>query len=155
MKGGRRVMAITRWRPFRDEVSIQDEMNRLFDDFFGHPFTRREWTEETWSPSVDVSETKDNVIVNAEIPGMSKDDIQVSVQDNILTLSGEKKQEKEEKNVGYHRIERSYGSFRRSFTLPTFVQTDKVKAAYKGGILKITLPKTEEVKLKEIPISVE
>jgi HSP20 family protein len=147
-------MAITRWRPFRDMVSIQDEMNRLFDDFFGRPLARPEW-EGTWSPSVDVSETKDNVIVNAEIPGMSKEDVKVTVQDNILTLSGEKKQEKEEKNGSYHRIERSYGSFRRSFTLPTFVQADKVKAAYKDGILKITLPKTEEVKSKEIPISIE
>ncbi|MFQ6003024.1 MAG: Hsp20/alpha crystallin family protein [Candidatus Zixiibacteriota bacterium] len=148
-------MAITRWRPFRDLLSIQDEMNRLFDDFFGRPVTRPTWTEEVWSPYVDVSETKDNVIVNAEIPGMSKDDVKVSVQDNVLTLSGEKKQEKEEKDANYHRIERSYGSFSRSFTLPTSVQPDKVKATYKNGILKITLPKTEEVKPKEIPISIE
>lgn len=148
-------MAITRWRPFRDLVSIQDEMNRLFDDFFGCPITRREWTEEAWSPSVDVSETKDNVIINAEIPGMNKEDVKVSVQDNVLTLSGERRQEKEEKNANYHRIERSDGSFSRSFTLPTPVQPDKVKATYKDGILKITLPKTEEVKPKEIPISVE
>jgi HSP20 family protein len=148
-------MAITRWRPFSDLLSIQDEMNRLFDDFFGHPITRREWTEEAWSPSVDVSETKDNVVINAEIPGMSKDDVKVSVQDNILTLSGERKQEKEEKNANYHRIERSYGLFFRSFTLPTPVQPDKVKATYKDGILKISLPKTEEVKPKEIPIIVE
>lgn len=147
-------MAITRWRPFRDIVSIQDEMNRLFDDFFGRPLTRPE-CEDAWSPSVDVSETKDNVIINAEIPGMSKEDVKVSVQDNVLTLSGERKQEKEEKNANYHRIERNYGSFRRSFTLPTPVQPDKVKATYKDGILRITLPKTEEVKPKEIPISVE
>ena len=150
-----RSMAITRWRPLRDLLSIQDEMNRLFDDFFGRPFTRREWTEEAWSPCVDVSGTKDNVIINAEIPGVSKEDVKVSVQDNILTLSGEKKQEKEEKNANYHQIERSCGSFRRSFTLPTPVQPDKVKATYKDGILRITLPKTEEVKPKEIPISVE
>ena len=148
-------MAITRWRPFRDLVSIQDEMNRLFDDFFGRPITRREWTEKVWSPCVDMSETKDNIIINAEIPGMNKEDVKVSVQDNALTLSGERKQEKEEKNADYHRIEGSYGSFSRSFTLPTPVQPDKVKATYKDGILKITLPKTEEVKPKEVPISVE
>jgi HSP20 family protein len=148
-------MAITRWRPFRDLLSIQDEMNRLFDDFFGHPFTRHEWTEEAWSPCVDMSETKDNIIINAEIPGMNKEDVKVSVQDNVLTLSGERKQEKEEKNANYHRIERSYGSFSRSFTLPTPVQSDKVKAIYKNGMLRITLPKTEEVKPKEIPISLE
>ena len=148
-------MAITRWRPFRDMVSIQDEMNRLFDDFFGRPVTRPSWAEEAWCPCVDMSETKDNVIIKAEIPGMSKEDVKVSAQDNVLTLTGEKKQEKEEKDANYHRIERSYGSFSRSFTLPTSVQPDKVKATYKDGILRITLPKTEEAKPKEIPISVE
>jgi HSP20 family protein len=154
-------MAITRWRPFRDVLSIQDEMNRLFDDFFGRspgsigPISKQEWTEGVWTPSVDVSESKDNVIINVEIPGMSKDDVKVSVQDNVLTLSGERKQEKEEKDTSYHRIERSYGSFSRSFTLPTSVQPDKVKASYKDGILKIVLPKSEEVKPKQILISVE
>jgi HSP20 family protein len=148
-------MAITRWRPFRDLVSIQDEMNRLFDDFFGRPVTRPEWTEGVWTPSVDVSETKDNVIINAEIPGMSKEDVKLSVQNNVLTLSGERKQEKEEKDANYHRIERSYGSFSRSFTLPASVKPDKVKATYKDGILKITLPKSEEAKPKQIPIGVE
>jgi HSP20 family protein len=154
-------MAITRWRPFRDVLSIQDEMNRLFDDFFGHsagsigPVTRQEWTEGVWTPSVDVSETKDNVIIKAEIPGMSKDEVKLSVENNVLTLSGERKQEKEEKDTNYHRIERSYGSFSRSFTLPTSVQPDKVKASYKDGILKIVLPKSEEVKPKQIPITVE
>ncbi len=148
-------MAITRWRPFKDLMSVQDEMNRLFDDFFGRPVTRPGWTEAAWCPCVDVSETKDNVIIKTELPGISKDDVKVSVQDNILTLSGEKKQEKEEKDANYHRMERSYGSFSRSFTLPTSVQPDKVKAAYKDGILRITLPKSEEVKAKQIPITVE
>ena len=89
-------MAITRWRPFRDLMSVQDELNRLFDDFFGRPVMRRDWTEAVWCPCVDVSETKDSVIINTEIPGMSKDEVKVSIQDNVLTLSGEKKQEKEE-----------------------------------------------------------
>lgn len=148
-------MAITRWRPFRDVLSIQDEMNRLFDDFFGRPVTKQEWTEGVWAPSVDVSESKDDVIIKAEIPGMSKDDVKVSVRDNVLILSGEKKQEREEKDANYHRIERSYGSFSRSFALPTSVKPDKVKASYKDGVLKITLPKSEEVKPKEIPISID
>jgi HSP20 family protein len=124
-------MAITRWRPLRDLVSMQDEMNRLFDDFFGRPLVRTEWIEEVWSPSVDVSEDKDNVIVKAEMPGMKK------------------------KDANYHRIERNYGSFSRSFTLPTSVKADKVKASYKDGMLNITLPKTEEAKPKEIPVSIE
>jgi HSP20 family protein len=148
-------MAITRWRPFRDMMTVQDEMNRLFDDFFGRPVMRRDWAEAAWCPCVDVSETKDSVVINTEIPGMSKDDVKVSIQDNVLTLSGEKKQEKEEKDANYHRMERSYGSFSRSFTLPTSVKADKVKATYKDGILRIALPKSEEVKPKQIPIAVE
>jgi HSP20 family protein len=148
-------MAITRWRPFRDMVSIQDEMNKLFDDFFGRPLVRTEWTEGVWTPSVDVSEDKDNVIIKAEMPGMNKDDVKISVQDGVITLRGEKKQETEEKDKNYHRIERSYGSFCRSFQLPTTVKTEKIKASYKEGVLSVTLPKTEEVKPKEIPISIE
>jgi HSP20 family protein len=148
-------MGITRWRPLRDLVSMQEEMNRLFDDFFGRPLVRAEGTEGVWSPSVDVSEDKDNVIVRAEMPGMKKEEVKISIQDNVLTLKGEKKQEKEEKDANYHRIERSYGSFSRSFTLPTAVKADKVKASYKDGMLNITLPKTEEAKPKEIPVSIE
>ena len=147
-------MAITRWRPFRDVVSVQDEMNRLFGDFFDHRPTRVEWTEGAWNPSVDVTEDKDNVVIKAEMPGLNKDDVKISVQDNVLTLKGEKKQESEEKESDYHRVERSYGSFCRSFQLPTTVKTDKIKANYKDGVLSITLPKTEEVKPKEIPISI-
>ena len=148
-------MAITRWRPFKDVVSIQDEMNRLFDDFFGRPVLKTGWTEGVWSPTVDISEDKENVIIKSEMPGMSKDDVKISIQDNVLTLKGEKKQEKEEKDKNYHRIERNYGSFCRSFQLPTSVKSDKVKASYKDGVLSVTLPKTEEVKPKEIPISID
>jgi len=153
-------MAIKRWRPFKDLVSIQDEMNKLFDDFFGRFPMRMEGIERIWAPNVNISETKDNIIVTAEIPGMTKEDIKVALYENTLTLSGEKKQEKEEKEANlkmhshYHRIERSYGSFTRSFDLPTKVQFDKIEANYKDGILKITLPKSEEVKPKEIPIVV-
>jgi HSP20 family protein len=148
-------MAIVRWRPFRDMVSIQDEMNKLFDDFLGRPLMRTEWSEGVWNPSVDISETKDNVIIKAEMPGLNKEDVKISMQDNMLTLTGEKKQEKEEKETNYHRIERSYGAFSRSFSIPTSVKSDKIRATYKDGILSITLPKTEEVKPKEIPISIE
>lgn len=147
-------MAITRWRPFRDVVSVQDEMSRLFDDVFGQRPARVQWTDGIWNPSVDVTEDKDSVLVKAEMPGLNKDDIKISVQDSILTLKGEKKQEKEEKETDYHRIERSYGSFCRSFQLPTTVRADKIKANYKDGVLSITLPKTEEVKPKEIPIGI-
>ena len=148
-------MAITRWRPFRDVVSVQDEMSRLLDDIFGQRPARVQWTDGAWNPSVDVTEDEDSVVVKAEMPGLNKDDVKISVHDSILTLKGEKKQEKEEKEADYHRIERSYGSFCRSFQLPTTVRTDKIKANYKDGVLSITLPKTEEVKPKEIPISID
>jgi len=148
-------MAITRWRPFRDVVSVQDEMSRLFDDIFGQRPARVQWTDGVWNPSVDVTEDQDSVVVKAEMPGLNKDDVKISVQDNVLTLKGEKKQEKEEKDKDYHRIERSYGSFCRSFQLPTTVRADEIKANYKDGVLSIILPKTEEVKPKEIPISTD
>lgn len=127
------------------------EADRFFSDFINRGIFR---LSDDWAPVVDVAETKDEVIVRAEVPGMTKEEISVTLQDDVLTLRGEKKQEKTEKEADFHRIERSYGSFVRSFTLPTLVQTDKVKAAYKDGVLTVTLPKAEEVKPKEISISV-
>lgn len=147
-------MAIIRWRPTRGILGLQDEVNRMFDEFFGRVPAQVETEDSIWSPSVDMSEDNNSVIVEAEIPGMSKDDIKVNIQEDTIILKGEKKQEKEEKEANYHRIERSYGAFVRSFTLPAPVQSDKVKATYKNGILKITLPKTEEVKPKEISIDI-
>ena len=152
-------MALVRWRPFRDLVSIQDEVNRLYNDFFGRVPSRFEgdWNASEWSPIVDISETKDDIVIKAEVPGLKKEDIKISLQDNILSLKGEKKQEKEEKeekDTNYYRMERCYGSFTRSFNLPTTVQADKIKASYKDGILNITLPKAEEVKPKSIPIEI-
>jgi len=146
-------MSIMRWCPAKDLLNVQAEMNKLFDEFFGRTPARFEG-EGMWAPGVDISETKDVIIVVAEVPGMKKEDIKVTVQDNILTLKGEKKQEKEEKETNYHRIERGYGSFVRSLELPTTVQVDKIKAYYKDGVLHITLPKAEEVKPKELSISV-
>ena len=125
------------------------EADRLMDGLFSRGLIR--FTDE-WSPVVDISETNDEVVIRAEVPGMTKEDISITPQDNVLTLRGEKKQE--EKGVTFHRVERSYGSFVRSFALPTLVQADKVKASYKDGVLQITLPKAEEVKPKEISISV-
>ena len=150
-------MAMVRWRPLRDIVSIQDEMNQLFDDLFGR--TPKRWSafgpeEGLWTPNVDVSETKDEIVVTAEMPGMKKEDIKLSVQDNVITLSGEKKSEEEKKDANFYRLERSFGSFCRSFTLPTPVEAEKIKASFKDGILKVTLPKSEQVKTKEIPINI-
>jgi HSP20 family protein len=120
------------------------------------PFGRNlEVLREEWLPSVDIAETKDDLIVKAEVPGMTKEDISISLSDNVLTLRGEKKKEKEEKGKTFYRTERCYGSFVRSFTLPAPVLANKVKAVYKDGVLEITLPKSEQVKAKEIPIVVE
>lgn len=147
-------MALMRWRPMRDLLSIQEEVNRLFDEFFGRFPSRLDIFETGWSPSVDIRETKDDIIVEAELPGIKQDDVSVSITDNVLTIKGEKKQEKEVKEEQYHRIERSYGAFQRSFTLPTVVQADKAKATFKDGVLKVVIPKAEEAKPKEIKIEV-
>lgn len=145
-------MTIVRWKPFRDMLNIQDEMNRLFNAYFAQSPEKGE--DMVWHPFVDISESDDGITVTAEVPGMKKEDIKVSIQDNVLTLSGEKKQEKEDKDRNYHRIEGAFGVFERSFSLPVAVRPDKVKAAYKDGILTITLPKSEEAKPKEISVSV-
>jgi len=136
-------------------MSLRDEMDRMFNEFFGTLPERLETTEGVWYPSVDVSETDDDLIVTAELPGIEKDNVKVSVHDNTLTIKGEKKQEKETKNETYHRIERCYGAFQRSITLPTGVDTGKIQATFKNGVLKVKLPKREEAKVKEIPVRVE
>jgi len=149
-------MSLMRWRPSRELSTIREEMNRLFDEFFtGSPERRRELLEGEWAPSVDIAETDENVVVTAELPGVKQDEVNISVMNDILTLKGEKKEEKEIKKENYHRIERNYGSFQRSVSLPTGVQADKAKATYKDGVLTITIPKAEEAKPKSIKINVE
>lgn len=145
-------MALIRWGPRRDLINLREAMDNMWEDFFGRP---RESTEATWSPDVDVSETKDEYTVAIEAPGLSKDDIRISLQDNVLVVRGEKKQGETKEGVNYHRCERCWGSFRRSFSLPSPVQADKVAAVYKDGVLTITVPKAEEAKAKEIPVVVK
>lgn len=152
---------LTHWEPFgsirrrgnlfNDLNSIQQEMNHLFDEFFGerHP----ELAEGNWIPVVDVSESDTNLLVRAELPGMTEEDIELNLQDNVLTLKGEKKQELDKQKENFHRVERSYGSFSRSFTLPSMVKLDQVTATFKEGILEISLPKSEEAKAKKIEIA--
>lgn len=151
-------MAIVRWEPFRDLVSIQERMNRLFDDAFrGNPraSSEDEWAlGGTWAPSVDIFEQDGNIVLKAELPGMDAKDVEIHVENNVLTLRGERKLDNEVKRESYHRVERSYGSFARSFTLPNVVDTERIKADYKDGVLRVTLPKKEEAKPKQISISV-
>lgn len=129
-------------------LTLQQEMNRLFDDFFGsralEPFGALGEGWDAFSPQVDVVETDQEIRVSAELPGMDDEDIEVSLSRDVLTISGEKKQEKQEKGRDYYRAERSYGSFRRSVPLPAEVNADKVDAVFSKGVLTITLPKTAE-----------
>jgi len=150
-------MALVRWRPFEDLMNITDELHRFFEDFFGERLPVRRSSEESpaWIPRVDIAETDDEIIVRADIPGMEKDEIKVTLSDNILTISGEKKIERDEKRENYHRVERVFGSFSRSFYIPTNVEADKIKASYKNGVLEVVLPKKESAKPKEIPVEVE
>jgi len=132
---------------------LQDRMNRLFED------TNRGWRSDepasttTWSPAVDIFETEGEIIVKAELPGMDRKDIALNLEKNVLTLKGERRFEKEAKEENYHRIERSYGGFSRSFSIPATVDDDKIRADYKDGVLTIALPKKEQAKPKQIRIS--
>jgi HSP20 family protein len=148
------VWEITPWRPFEFD-RIRREMDRLWDFFLEvRPMRKAEESGE-WLPSLDVSETKNDVVIKAELPGMDPKDIDISLSNGFLTIKGEKKQEKEEKDENYHLIERSYGSFTRSVRLPREVQSDKITASFKNGVLRVTFPKSEEAKKKEIKIKVE
>ena len=149
-------MSLMRWRPRHDLFTVRNEMNRLFDNFFtGWPEPRKGLLEGEWTPSIDVAETEDEITLTAELPGINQKEVDIAIADDVLTLKGEKKEENEVKEKNYHRIERSYGSFQRSVRLPTEVKTEEAKAAYKDGILTITIPKAEKTKPKQIKIDVE
>lgn len=142
-------------RRFFGELSpFRKEMDKLWDRFLDEiPFGRT--FAEKWSPLVDISETKDNFVVKAELPGLEAKDVNVSISGGMLTVKGEKKTEEEEKDEHYHRIERYSGSFQRVFQLPSGVKADKVKATFDKGILKVTLPKVEEAKKKKIEVEIK
>lgn len=144
---------LTTWDPFREMVSLRDELDRLFDSVFGR--LPRERGETYWAPPLDIEETEDAIVVRAELPGMNKEDIKVSLSGDTLTISGERKFESEKKNRTYYRQERIYGKFQRTVTLPAEVEGDKAKASYKAGVLELILPKSEKSKAKEITIVAE
>jgi len=132
---------------------LQDRMNRLFDDA-GRAWPNNEPSATTtWSPAVDIFETESEIVVKAELPGMDRKDIGLNLEKNVLTLRGERGFEKETKDENYHRIERSYGAFSRSFSIPATVDEEKIRADYKDGVLKIVLPKKEQAKPKQIRIA--
>ena len=146
-------MAIVRWEPFRDLLATQDRFNRLFNETFSSAFCDGgELTQTGWLPPVDVYETDQNVMLKAELPGVDPKNVEIRVEDGTLYLKGERKFEREVKEEDYHRVERSYGSFSRSFALPSSVAAEKATAEYKDGVLTLTLPKKEEAKPRTIKI---
>jgi HSP20 family protein len=148
-------MSITRYDPFRDLKTLQDEVNRLFSTNFSRSFADEGIARGAWTPNVDIYENKDEIILEAELPGMNREDFELTIENNVLTLRGERRFEKKDDSDNYHRVERSYGSFTRSFTLPQTVSPENVTAEYKNGVLRVALRKREEVKARRIEISGE
>lgn len=149
-------MALIRWTdPFRDIAVLQDRMNRLFGDYIERAYPREEGLETgVWMPSMDIFETKDAVCVRAELPGVERDAVNVEVKEGVLTLRGERKFEKEVEEENYHRIERSYGTFVRSFGLPASVDPEKVRASLKEGVLEVRIGKKEQAKPRKVQVAV-
>lgn len=147
-------MPITRWDPFRDVLVLQNRMNSLFQDFNRGQGGSDALTTAAFTPPVDIYEDEHKVILKLEVPGMKQDDFDVRVENNTLTIRGERKFEKEEKEENFHRIERRYGSFYRAFTVPNTVNTESVEAIYDAGVLKIELQKRAEAKPKQIKVGV-
>lgn len=146
------MLGLTPWRERWELDHFRSEMDNLFDRFFDlAPFSRLRGAGD-WMPVVDVTETGKEVVVQAELPGMEAKDIDISLNGKVLTLKGERKQVKEDKDKNYHRIERRYGSFSRSIELPADVEADKVEAKYKDGVLKISLTKTKEQSVKKVEV---
>lgn len=148
-------MTIVRYDPFRDLRTLQEEVNRLFSTNLTRGFGEEGIGRGAWNPSVDIYENKEHIVLEAELPGMNRDDFELSVENNVITLRGERQFEKKDDSDNYHRVERSYGSFTRSFTLPQTVSADGATAEYRNGVLRVTLPKREETKARRIKISGE
>jgi HSP20 family protein len=145
---------ITRWEPFREFATLQERMNRLFSDQVAGLGSEENLTAGSFVPPVDVYEDEHTIQLKMEVPGVEEKDIDIRLENNLLTVRGERKFEKEEKEENFHRIERRYGSFTRSFTLPNTVSTEDVKADYVNGILKIKLAKRAEAKPKQIKVNI-
>ena len=146
-------MQLVRWNPNRELFNWHDRVNRLFDGAFSPAvFGNEEASMWGWNPVVDIFENDDHIVIKAELPGIDKKDIQVDVKDRVLTLKGERSTENEVEEDHYYRRERSYGKFERSFTLPAYVDSEKIKADYKDGVLQLEIPKPEERKPKNITV---
>jgi HSP20 family protein len=145
-------VTIVRWEPFRELSSLQTEMNRLFNAAFDSPSAGGQ-TARRWTPAMDLLETEDEFVLRADLPGMAESDVSIELEDNVLTLSGERRTEHEDKREGFYRMERSFGSFSRSLTLPKGVDPEGVSAAFDRGVLEVRIPKPEQRKPRKISIS--
>jgi HSP20 family protein len=145
-------MAIIRWDPMRDMVTLREKMNRMFEDAFTGKGEDKELAPSSWAPAVDIYETENEIVLTAEVPGIEEKDIEIKIEDNTLTLRGERKFTKETKEENYHRLERSYGAFYRAFTLPNSVDPENIRAENENGILRVTLPKKLELKPRTVKI---
>jgi HSP20 family protein len=150
-------MALIRWEPARELGTIQNEMNRLFNTFFDTPAPGNGGNGSTlrrWTPAMDLVETEHDFVLRADLPGMTEGDVNIELEDNVLTISGERKSEHEDNKAGYYRVERSFGAFRRSLGLPEGVDPETVKATFANGVLEVTVPKPEQRKPRKVQISV-
>lgn len=153
-------MSIIRWNPARELLNMEREFNRLFNSFgkrlgIGESDFLDEYENAVWMPLTDIKEDKDNYYVMLDLPGVSKDDVKVSYSNGQLSVSGERKQEKEARDSKFQRVERVFGRYYRSFTLPQKIKEDKIEAEFKDGQLNITVPKSEEAKPKELEIKIK
>ena len=149
-------MTMVRWQPFHNSAA-QERMSRIFNEAFRgqHGDAEDDWAlGGNWAPPVDIFEREGNIVLRAELPGISPEDVDIRVENNVLSLRGERKFDSEVKREDFHRVERAYGSFHRSFTLPSVVDTEKIKAEYNEGVLQVTLPQKDEAKPKQIQIAV-
>lgn len=145
-------MALVRWDPAYEVDSIQSEVNRIFDGFFGGQRSTNGGSTRRWIPAMDLAETEDALVLTADLPGMGEDDVSIEIKDNVLTISGERADTRETKDRGYHRVERSLGKFSRSMSLPEGIDPDKVAADFQRGVLEVTIPKPEERKPHRVAI---
>lgn len=145
--------AIARWTPTQD--LLRRRFDRLFDETFGDMYGREEGEDvssRSWTPAVDIAETDEGLTLYAELPGLSREDVEITLEDNVLAIKGERRFERDETKENYHRIERAYGVFQRSFHLPANVRSDQVKASFEDGVLRVEIPKAEEAKPRKIEI---
>ncbi|MEA2317788.1 MAG: hypothetical protein QOD44_1977 [Solirubrobacteraceae bacterium] len=154
-------MALVRWEPVRELTSLQNDMNRLFNTFFDAPSTsggsgggNGAGALRRWLPPMDLVETDDQFVLRADLPGLSEEDVQIELEDSVLTISGERRAEHEDKREGFYRVERSFGEFRRALTLPEGVDPDAIRAAFEKGVLEVRIPKPEERRPRRVAIQV-